>query len=294
MEATELEKEFRVSNYCACFIDLLGQRRALEGQNVMPIMETEQENQNFLKVLQQSVGAIDRLQVAAKSFRRGRSGIPSIRDQLSSEEKELYDEMRKVVAKQQRWSDGLVYYSSLETVSVKCPMSAVLEIFMLAGVLCFIGLSSKQPIRGAIEISWGVELHENELYGAVIANSYRLESEVAQYPRIVVGGHTMDYLNAYLDMPPDTENKLELYNRNCAQLCKNMTAVDQDGNHIVDYLGKTFTESVTNSSSKDLFGQAYEFICNQYDFFKKNKNTKLALRYTWLRGYFNQHKSLHS
>lgn len=289
-----MEEELHVSNYCACFIDLLGQRNALNGQSVMPEFSTEKEKHDFLNIVKQSVGTIDRLQQQAQSFRQGTKGSFSKRKHLNEEDKELYDEMKNTVAKQQRWSDGLVYYSSLDTEHNKCPMNAVMEIFMLAGTLCFLGLAHKQPIRGAVETAWGVELHENELYGAVVANSYALESKIAQYPRIVVGDKTMTYLNAYIEYPADTTDKLALYNRNCAQRCLNMTATDQDGYHIIDYLGNEFTQSVTNSSSCELFKLAYEFICEQYELHKNNKNSKLELRYTWLRGYFHQNREKHT
>jgi len=289
-----LEKKKNISNYCACFIDLLGQRNALKGQGIMPITKTKKEKADFDRVIIESVGAIEKLQKLAQEFRVKSPSPFSQRENLTPEEKTLYDEMKKVVAKQQRWSDGLVYYSSLETSVYKCPMSAVLEIFMLAGLLCFLGLANKRPIRGAIEVSWGIELHENELYGAVVANSYELESEIAQYPRIVVGQQTIQYLDAYLANPPDTDDKLALYNRNCAQLCKSITSIDLDGNIIIDYLSESFTKNFTNTDSHELYKLAYQFILDQYELHKSKKDTKLVLRYTWLRSYFNRYTQLHA
>ncbi len=288
-----MEEKLSISNYCASFIDLLGQQDALKGQGILPILKNDDDEKKFLNIVKNSVGAIGKLQSQAEAFlKRVRKNSSKIND-LSQNDKALINEMKKVRAKQQRWSDGLVFYSSLEDKSVKCPMNAVLEIFFLSGTMCFLGLANKQPLRGAIETSWGVELHENELYGAVVANSYELESKIAQYPRIVVGQKTINYLNAYLAEPVDTEDKLFLYNRNLAQKCINMTAIDQDGYHIVDYLGKTFTESVTHSQSQTLYKEAYLYICEQYDFHRDNRNSKLALRYTWLRGYFHQNRELH-
>ncbi|MCK9503220.1 MAG: hypothetical protein M0Q95_03440 [Porticoccaceae bacterium] len=282
-----------ISNYCACFIDLLGQRNALKGQSLLPSFSNDSDKEKFISVLQQSVGAIERLQKHAEFFREDLVLPVSLRDTLNEEEQIIYDQMKSPRPKQQRWSDGLVFYHSLSTQLTKCPMNAVFEIFMLAGTLCLLGLVSKQPIRGAIETSWGVELHDNELYGAVVANSYELESEAAQYPRIIVGQHTMNYLNAYLAEPPQPEKRLELYNRNLAVLCTNMTTVDQDGHHILNYLGKDFKDSVFHDQSPDLFNEAYSYICEQYELHKSRKNSKLALRYTWLRGYFHQHRDLH-
>lgn len=287
-------EELSVSNYCACFIDLLGQQDALRDEGLMPPLSNENDRQEFLKKVRQSVGAIETLQKQAEFLTQRSEHALSIRDQLTEEEMILYDEMKKAKVKQQRWSDGLVFYSSLQMKDIKCPMGAVFEVFLLSGALCFLGLANKQPIRGAIETAWGVELHENELYGAVVAKSYELESKVAQYPRIVVGQRTIDYLNAYLAEEANPEDKLALYNRNLAVMCIRMTAIDQDGYHILDYLGKTFTESVTHSESRDLYKMAYQYICEQYDSHRSNRNSKLALRYTWVRGYFHQNRHLHA
>jgi len=286
------EKRF-ILNYCASFIDLLGQQDALKDQGILPDFKNEDDKKKFMDIVKNSIGAIEKLQSQVEVFRQRISNSSSIKS-LSPDDKLLYDEMKKVKAKQQRWSDGLVLYSSLEDKKNKCPMNAILEIFFVSGTMCFLGLVNKQPVRGAIETSWGVELHNNELYGAVVANSYELESKIAQYPRIVVGQKTINYLNAYLVEPINTEDKLFLYNRNLAQMCMNMTGIDQDGYHIVDYLGKTFTESVTHSQSQMLYKKAYLYICEQYELHKSNRNSKLALRYMWLRGYFHQHRELHA
>jgi len=294
IQGNSVEDNRSISNYCACFIDLLGQKDALKGQGVLPVFENEEHEKEFYKVVSESVGTIEKLQMQAEEFRQKSTSTYSIRDQLSSGEQELYDEMKKATAKQQRWSDGLVFYCSLENRTIKCPMNAMYEIFLLSGILCFLGLANKKPIRGAIEISWGVELHDNELYGAVVANSYELESKVAQYPRIVIGQETINFLNSYLAEPEDVEDKLFSYNRNLAQTCLNMTAIDQDGFYVLNYLGNEFTQNVTHNVSKELYKLAFSFICEQLEFHRSNRNTKLALRYTWLKGYFSNNSELHA
>ncbi len=285
MTDSQADKPINVANYCACFIDLLGQRKALEGQG---LITESQPREDFLETVRNSVGVIEALQIQAEGFRQPNLRTFSRREELSADNKKLYDQMRQAVARQQRWSDGLVYYTSLARSVSPCPMNAILEIFMLAGTLCFLGLTNRQPIRGAIEVSWGVELHENELYGAVIANSYKLESEIAQYPRIVIGGRTINYLEAHVREEVLAEDKLGLFNKNCAQLCLNMTKVDQDGWRFIDYLGDEFTNSVTRSLSPELFRSAYSFVVDQYDEHNKSGNTKLAQRYVWLKSYFDK------
>ena len=140
-----------VSNYCACFIDLLGQRQALIGQGLVPTFQTETEQNAFNQGVLSSVGAILELQKNAEHFlaRDGKSF--SLRHVFPDDKKHIYDEMQRVQAKYQRWSDGLVVYTSLATGEAQCPMNAVYQIMVLAGVLCFHHLSIGMPIRGAIE-----------------------------------------------------------------------------------------------------------------------------------------------
>tara|TARA_R110001599_G_scaffold353856_1_gene600438 strand:- start:15788 stop:16657 length:870 start_codon:yes stop_codon:yes gene_type:complete len=289
-----MNEDLHIENYCALFIDLLGQQNALKGEGLLKDFNTEEEEKEFIHRVRNSVGAIDRLQKQAEAFRKPSKGTASIRDSLSDEDKESYDLMGKATAKQQRWSDGLVFYSSLKDKPLNCPMDPVYEIFSIAGALCFQGLAGEQPIRGAIEVSWGVELHQNELYGAVVANSYNLESNVAQYPRIVIGEKTINYLDSFISEEPNDTQKLEIYNRNLAVMCKSMIAIDHDGYHILDYLGPAFTKQVTQSVSKELYQESYKYIQTQYELHQKNQNTKLVMRYVMLRDYFNRYKNIHT
>lgn len=277
-------------NYCASFIDLLGQREVLEGQNILPDVRNEDIKNEFMRVIKNSVGKIIKLQELANNFRQGYSKPFPTRDFLSDEEKILYDKMKAQKPKQQRWSDGLVYFSPLGGENNHCPMNAIFEIFGLSGVLCFIGLANSHPIRGAIEISWGIELHNNELYGAVVKNSYELESQIAQCPRIIVGPHAIEYLKSHFAEPIDESDKLAGYNRDLADICLNMIALDQDGYHILDYLGSTFTNAVTIQQKPKFYEYAYSFICKEYERHFRDRNTKLAIRYAWIKGYYEQNK----
>lgn len=282
--------EKSVLNYCASFIDLLGQRDALKDQNILPDVREATINEEFMMVVKNSVGGIIKLQELASNFRQGYSKPFPTRDLLTEEEKIVYDKMKAQKPKQQRWSDGLVYFSPLGGENNHCPMNAIFEIFGLSGVMCFIGLANYRPIRGAIEISWGIELHNNELYGAVIKNSYELESQIAQCPRIIVGPHAIEYLKSHFDEPIDENDKLAGYNRELAGICLNMIALDQDGYHILDYLGRTFTDVVTRQQKTKFYEHAYSFICKEYERHFKDRNTKLAIRYAWIKGYYEQNK----
>ncbi|MHA6126313.1 hypothetical protein ACX3YD_08945 [Pseudomonas fluorescens group sp. PF-1] len=279
-----IKSDFIFSNYCACFIDLLGQKNSLAGQNLLPTDEDKQAQLDFLKVARESIGAISRLQGFAETFRKKPNISTFDLSKLDPEQLELYKKMSSAVPKQQRWSDGLVYYHSLQGGQDDCPISAVYEIFALAGALCLFSLSTGYPIRGAIEISWGVELHDNELYGAIVANSYILESEVAKYPRIVIGEYTVRYLKGHLSVAPD--DKIDIYNRNMATLCLDLIASDKDGRYILNYLGEDFRRQITQNEAPDMFKEAISYATSQLALHKINNNEKLTQRYEWLLEYF--------
>tara|TARA_Y100001933_G_C18623569_1_gene407389 strand:- start:52 stop:573 length:522 start_codon:yes stop_codon:yes gene_type:complete len=167
-------------------------------------------------------------------------------------------------------------------------MGSIADLFMQAGSLCLIGLASKQPIRGGIEVSWGAELHDNELYGAVVANSYELEGKIAKYPRIVVGEYAMKYLDENISQIIDGGDKLAQFNKDMAIMCKNMLATDSDGQLIVDYLGDAFTAYVMHGKSHNLYNMARVFVCEQLEAHKANENIKLVERYELLLSYFDR------
>lgn len=102
--------EKSVLNYCASFIDLLGQRAALKDQNILPDVRNKNINKEFMMVVKNSVGGIIKLQELANDFRQGYSNPFPTRDLLNEEEKIIYDKMKAQKLKHQRWSDGLVPY----------------------------------------------------------------------------------------------------------------------------------------------------------------------------------------
>ena len=286
------DEPLQAGNYCVSFIDLLGQRKALEGQGLLPPFGTEAERIQLNATLRQSVGAIIKLQSRAEEMLQPllspRLDSP-FRAALPPEQHAIWDEMHFTRVKTQRWSDGLVSFLCLGDKDVKCRMNGVFVLLGLAGTLCLLGLAARTPIRGAIDVAWGVELHPGELYGAAVARAYELESEVAQYPRIVVGIETVKLLQAHLANPEQ-----DLYSQNdkaLAALCLGMLAQDVDGNWLVHYLGEEFQNAISHDHHAELYSAAIKFVVEQLMEHRTRKNTKLALRYSHLLHYFESHPS---
>jgi len=178
-------------------------------------------------------------------------------------------------------------FSCLGDEEIKCPVNAVYRMFVLAGSLCYIGLASKRPLRGAVEIAWGVELHPGELYGAAVARAYELESEVADYPRIVIGPQMLQYLDLQARNPGTDVNSQ--INTSMAALCRQMLVQDADGHWLLHYLGEAFINAVTHANHQDLYQKARDFVLTQIKTHQSAQNSKLAFRYVHLLQYFNAH-----
>lgn len=283
--------EWMVGNYCVCFIDLLGQRDALKGQTLLPPFASDEERVSLHQLLRNSVGAIIRLQAQAQKLLDGILSANSdspLRAQLSPEDQVVWDEMQTTHVKMQRWSDGLMPFVCLGDSEIKCHVNGIFSIFGLAGSLCLIGLATHHPIRGAIEVAWGVELHEQELSGAAVARAYELESEIAQYPRIVVGPEAVRFLQVHASNPhqdPYSRNDQQL-----AKMCLEMLVQDVDGHWLLHYLGEQFQWAVSHDTHPELHSAARAFILKQLVAHQSDQNTKLAFRYSHLLQYFDAHQ----
>ena len=156
--ADDESQQFRAFNYCVTFIDLLGQRDAARGQGLVPDIKSEADDEAFQKVPFNNIGEILQLQRDLESMVDALSHNPMspLREDLNEQERIVWDEIQRKTVKTQYWSDGFVSFVCLENQQIKCPVKGVFEIFCMAGYFCLMGLIQHRPVRGAIDIAWGV------------------------------------------------------------------------------------------------------------------------------------------
>ena len=289
-KAKKKPDKWNIYNYCVSFIDLLGQKDALQGQGLMPIFNSDEDRQEFFDTFKGSVGSILKLQEDAEEMlevtHRERPDSP-FHENLSHEQQQIWDQMKRTRVTSQRWSDGLVSFTSLGDKEIKCPLNGVFDILALSGSLCFMGLASGRPIRGGIDIAWGVELRPGELYGAAVAQAYELENIHAQYPRIVVGQRVLHFLYAHIKN--QDQDVFSANNRELAKLCLDMLVKDVDGLCFLHYLGEGFRLAVSHQYHNQLYNEAHKYIIDQLKIHRNSNNTKLAFRYSYLLLYFDNH-----
>lgn len=271
-----------ICDYAVAFIDLLGQKAEMPGRYL------PENRDEAITLVKKSVGKITGMQKLFQNFYHGFSArsSQSIYSILPDAAKRAAPDLAPGELKSQHFSDGFVIYVPLGNGLVLSPSNSIFGMLLAAGVLCCGGLASKAPIRAGIDVGWGVEYRQNELYGAALACGYHLESQVAQWPRVVVGEGLIEYLNHY-SSPSGTDIGAR-FRSLMAERCLGLIAPDVDGRMIVDYLGGSFAEAVGGPLDKKLVGDAWLFVEAQLNHWRSVGDLKLAGRYAQLKQYFDE------
>jgi len=259
MDAAAEARPLNVGNYCVLFLDLLGQKRLMEGHGFLPRTQAEVE-----EVFRTTLRSVTKLHEYIDRF--------------------LGNEVQAGPITVQRWSDGVMVFVPIGGPTGNRACEAIFSVLSYASAMLLFGLAAQAPMRAGLDISWGVELQPRELYGPAVANAYRLESVVAQYPRVAVGGRVEEYLservqNASDDLPGRIE-------RAFAERCLAKLFVDEDGNRALDFL-RDLPDMPANADGNNLITLARQFVEVQIAEHAAANDEKLLGRYRWLERYIS-------
>jgi hypothetical protein len=268
--------------YLVAFIDILGQRDVLRSLKGLP--SNREEYQDFIRKVKDSYGAVEGLRQWHESFFEGLKEPSSYFEAIDENQRQLFRFFKRNSLKTRWFSDTALLYTPLANTPEHLPINAIYGILMWSATTMLTSLAAGRPVRGGIEIGVGAEIHEGEIYGPSLVSAYDLESKVADYPRIVVGATTIQYLASRLK--PEENDIFAIYEKKLAETCLNLINVDTDGSHIVDYAGTAF-RSLTKegNDSSELLDKAVKFAREQVCHFQSEQNMKLLLRYQRLLDY---------
>lgn len=201
---------------------------------------------------------------------------------------------RKIISRF-RFTDTIIASVPLTIKKEKSHAPEIFGMFSLlysCGMAMLFSLFNKKPFRGGISFGLGVEIDKNEVYGPVSYRAYELESNIAQYPRVVVSKELVEYIT-YIWKNSDFETVNHIDTLKCkgfAHECWKLIRQDYDGIYIIDYLNDTFREinkiDIGERDYAELINGAFSFINSNWLKFDKENNKKLFQRYTCLRNYF--------
>lgn len=278
-----VDNTLHLCDYAVAFIDLLGQRAAMPERHLPP------NEDEAVAIVKKSVGRIISTQKLFEDFYNSYASTETIYSKLPLPIKSAVPDMAPAQLKWQYFSDGLVVYVPLGSGVVASPVSSIFALLLASGMLCLIGLAAGSPIRAGIDAAWAVEYRPNELYGSALAHAYKLESEVAQWPRVVVGEGLVGYLQHYAT---DGDNSLSSrLRREMGSLCLKLLAVDVDGNHIVDYLGSVYSKVTKGELERPTIDRAQRYVEQQIAHWRQVNDIRLVERYEIVRSYLSQNAS---
>ncbi|MGA7190764.1 MAG: hypothetical protein WBY66_19880, partial [Candidatus Acidiferrales bacterium] len=167
-------------------------------------------------------------------------------------------------------------------------IATVYSALSAAAVVMLMTLASKHPLRGGIDVGLAVEMGPQEVYGSALARAYALESQVAKYPRIVIGDELWRYFSAAI---AQFEKQTTPVGRSITAIAKKMmelVATDEDGKRILDYLGQTMVDNAAPAGKHQdyIVRPAYEFVLAEQRRIKATGDAKLVERYDLFRKYF--------
>jgi hypothetical protein len=117
---------------------------------------------------------------------------------------ELHPSQLRLAERSAESAIGLQFFTDLALLKINLggqrrhrPLIGLYGLLRQLGLLMLTELAEGVLFRGAIEAGICAELNGGDLYGQAISRAYALESDVAVYPRIVVGTHLLDYVRSF-------------------------------------------------------------------------------------------------
>ncbi len=277
-------------NYLVVFADLLGQREEL--RKITGIPTTEPEKQQFIETAKESFGKVIQIRDSFKRYYDSANEYIHDEKLVPPEYRaEFRAALKKAPASYYGISDAMVIAVPLmSTDENSAAINGIHDAFVATCGIGLLSLSVHIPMRAGLDVGVATQFDDREIYGPALESAYYLESNVAEYPRFIVGKELISYLLWVENQKCLT--RIGEVAKEAAKFCKQMVIQDSDGNYMLDFLGAKFKESSEDVIEPNLVASAFDFVLEEY---KKNfdaNNHKMASRYYRLLRYFHSRKNL--
>jgi hypothetical protein len=279
-----------IGQYVVLFMDVLNQREAIRRLEKLPTNKVE--HAGYVSALKDSKGKVEGLRKILRTFYASYRDAPSVApiEQLNTEQRAVFDRLKagRSSLSFQGFADTVVAFAPLTSSdSGVLPVDSLYAVLAAAGSALMTSLAAGVPIRGGLDINVALVFPENDLYGPAALEAFRLESEVAQYPRVAIGKNVLEFLHTVLASTQG--GLLAQTNREMAKVCLSLLETAPDAVPFVNFLGTPFRK-ILDGSANNLFSKGLDFARREHEKFLAVGNQKLAGRYSLLRQYFEVHE----
>lgn len=270
--------------YVVALMDILGQKKEL---NRISSIVSRPEKEGDVK---ESTGDLCRhLKLVRNVFNEGcqmQKTSPPTAFRLTDEQQTELDAINTFEPPTfQGFGDTVIAYTPVKNRDGKLTMQAADAFFFGCTLTMLTCLAERLPIRGAINVDFGFDCFEGEIYGPALQSVHLLEQEVCGYPRIVVGAGLRRYLSRFTAIESDACLP-DRFNAQLAAFATRLIVPDVDGVPILDYAGVTVQERLSAVPYlSHTLERARDFSHAEYVKFVSNGDRKHALRYARLQGY---------
>lgn len=186
------------------------------------------------------------------------------------------------------FSDMSLLYAITSRREEDLSTSTILQVVLSCCAAISIAIAYGIPIRGGIAVGIGVIMPSGELYGPALVKAHRLESSVAQCPRIVVDDGLVGLLCTTQAWSSDRAVN-SVFQELGRVVRDELFATDVDGATIVHWLGDRSRSLHKKVVATDLASRAARTVQEQLRQARQRKNELLVLRYERLWAYMSRH-----
>jgi hypothetical protein len=266
--------------YCVTFIDVLGQRAELNRLRTPRSLSQEDLIQAMNSTLGKVLGLRDTMLHLVWSQRVMAIAKHEVFREFPENVRNWLDLVTRTHLGFQYFSDSLIAYWALPEGSGAATSFALFSVLATAKILMLRSFANRCALRGGIEIGYGIEWEPLQFYGPVLNDAYQLESRIAAYPRVLIGGRLLASLQrsaSQSDATPETT-----FERHWGARALSLLYPDSDGWYVLDFLG-IHPSTLAMPDFPALVKSAIAFVRSQDSRFRGDE--KLHARYQRLMQY---------
>lgn len=289
--------------YLVGFIDLLGQKDSLTNLELFNIPE---EKEKFDNAVFSTVITVEAFRESVRTWFKKIKNSKSFKEEFEKAFKNLvknkskkevtrlkahkasYEKMQRSDLNFQVFSDSIVFYCSLIDENKRIPFIDIFSMLVAIGFTKLIFMTQGKFFRGGLEIGCGTLLGKDGFYGNALNRAYYLESEIAKYPRIVIGTQFKKYLE---DMRRyqnslETEDFDSRFRDTYLKFVESLILKDTDEQFILNYLNSDILTLF--SLDPQILQNAYMSIHKEAENFQQKGDSKHFERYKKLKAFFEE------
>ncbi len=279
------------SLYLVIFLDLLGQQDAIKriGDD---FPASDESREKFAIPVRESLGKVlDIRKTFEEYFHASAKYIPNNTESVPPMYRDEYVSC---------FQSEIDFYCVSDSIIVSLPLTnenenakavkGLSSALVATGAIGLAALAKGIAIRGGIDVGIAAKIDDREIYGPALQKAIYLESELAEYPRFLVGNGLVGYLRWV--GKKQFQTPFGEIARIMARHCSEMIFQDTDGRVCLDFLGTKFKEISDKTLTIELIKEAWKFVSSEYERFAKEEDVKLTSRYFRLMYYFVSRKGI--